>query len=338
MISAVEWRLRSFAGEFLERQGGVIEWLEQQDAGYAVLPRPLAEILECPPDTPITTKPAAEGLSINLGSQFWERVRRCFPAVSGLTLKIDALYLKKSSMDEPVARAFGFSNARARVSGALPERVEYQYWYFTAGIESDERWDDVFRVVINSRTGAVLDLPDPLTMAEVRVAELAAVPPTIPIIPIAIGTAARKAQDRAETFVRRLEERMRRDAQRLREYYAALLAEDTGRARGSPVEPAVAQSRRKAVELELKRKTDELRERYTLRLALRPVALVRLEIPALAVKIEARHRGVQTDLTVYWNALAKTLEPLACARCSNATFAIHLAEDLSVRCPACRAS
>ena len=151
----------------------------------------------------------------------------------------------------------------------------------------------------------------------------------------ATAQAATVAGEKALGFIRRLEDRMDRDMKRLKSYYHALLDDASDRNRRTMAEPDKTAARTEAVELELQRKTEELRERYTLRPALRPVALVRLDAPALAVTLHAQRREGEKQLNVYWNAMSKTLEPLACGQCGRGIFSIHFAEDFTPLCAAC---
>ena len=247
-------------------------------------------------------------------------------------MKIDALYLKKSAMDEPIARAFAFPNARVKVIGTAADRVEYQFWHFAASIESDEKWEDVITVIINDRTKAQLQLPDPLNNYDAHPVRL---DQSSPDPAAAITLAAAVAGEKAAGFIHRLEERMERDEKRLKSYYNALLDDATDQARRTPLEPDKMEARAKAVKLELERKTDELRERYTLRTMLRPVAVVRLEAPALAITINAQRRDGQRHLNLFWNATSKTLEPLACGHCGAGIFTVHFDNEFMPLCSSC---
>jgi hypothetical protein len=333
MSQAIDERLKSFAVSLLERSGGLIEWPEHLKSGFAVLPPETATLLECPENTEITAASVERGLTINLASMFLQRAQRLFPRdTSAISMKIDTLYLKKSAMDEPIARAFAFPNARVKVMGATADRVEYQFWHFAAAIESDEKWEDIISVTLNSRSKAKLDLPDPLTNLDAHRARLDEM---IPDTAAATAVAAGIAGEKAGQFIRRLEERMDRDMKRLKSYYHALLDDANDRSRRSTMQADQTDSRKKAVELELDRKTDELRERYTLRPALQCVALVRLDAPALAVTLNAQRRDGEKKIKVYWNAMTKTLEPLACDQCGTAIFTVHFSDQLLPLCAAC---
>ena len=335
MSQAIHERLKSFAVGLLEQNGGLVEWPEHEVGGFAVLPPPTAALLECPQTTPIMIESSDRGLSINLASLFLERVERIFPReTSAIALKIDSLYLKKSAMDEPIARAFSFPNARVKVVGTTAERVEYQFWHFAAAIDSDEKWEDVISLTLNSRTHARVQLPDPLTNCDARPARLE---DTTPELGCAVDAAAHVAGERAQAFIARLEERMARDMKRLKSYYHALLDDASDRSRRAAFDTDQLASRKKAVELELERKSDELRQRYTIRTTLRPIALVRLDVPALGVTLQVRRRDSENQLPVYWNAITKTLEPLSCSLCGAAIFSVHFGSSCQVLCAHCAA-
>ena len=98
----------------------------------------------------------------------------------------------------------------------------------------------------------------------------------------------------------------------------------------------LVEARTRAVQLELRRKLGELDERYTVDAALRPVALVRLEAPALALDLDVQRKQAHRLHTVYWNSLTKLFEPLVCAACGCSTFAPTVTNDtVHVLCAPC---
>jgi len=104
-----------------------------------------------------------------------------------------------------------------------------------------------------------------------------------------------------------------------------------GSASGAPTAKA------KAVELELRRKLAELDERYACRLDLTPLALVRTDCPALAVRCHVLRRSAGRTIPVFWNALTKELEPLCCSRCGVSTFTLAFSDDtLAACCASCQ--
>ncbi len=102
-------------------------------------------------------------------------------------------------------------------------------------------------------------------------------------------------------------------------------------------DPAQREAKAKAVQLELRRKLAELEERYTCHIDLKPLALVRINCPALAVQCHVLRRSAARIHTIYWNALNKDLEPLCCCRCGASTFSVAFSDDqVAAFCASCR--
>jgi hypothetical protein len=100
--------------------------------------------------------------------------------------------------------------------------------------------------------------------------------------------------------------------------------------------PEALEAKRKAVQLELRRKLAELEERYAMRADLTTLGVVRCQLPVLAVDLEVTRKQSRRLHTVYWNSLLKTFEPLACARCGNTTTAPHFTDqEVDAICRGC---
>jgi len=194
-------------------------------------------------------------------------------------------------------------------------------------------------VTVNASSGAQAHFPDMLdeTASWADPAELPA------DYPATQSAAARAALARIELdsrpFVERLEARLERDRKRLQGYYHALLrgAGKRQARRGREEDPARKEARAQAVQLELRRKLAELDERYACRLDLAPLALVRTDAPALAVRCHVLRRSTAGMITIFWNAITKEIEPLCCSRCGLSTFAVAFSDDkLALLCAACK--
>jgi hypothetical protein len=342
MSRSVQDRLREFTCRLLERRGAAIEWPEDAAEGLAVVPPDTASALKCLEILPLSFD-AEAALPINLATDFLDRTAPLLEAEPRAGLfQAPPLYLKQSDMAEPVARAFTWLNAKVVVRQAKPTRLEYHAWYLRAAVESADRWEEVLQVTINSRSGAEVALGDVLEMSLLQPAEASpgeppqGTPP--PTERRALLLAAAAAEERAGSFVARLESQLDRDRKRLRSYYNALLREDRDRASraASKDEPEQDESKRRAVELELRRKLAELDERYALRVEIAPLALIRLNCPALAVECEVFRKQARRIHTVYWNPILKELEPIACSACGGSTFAAAFTDDhVQPLCPRC---
>jgi hypothetical protein len=340
MSGAVHDRLREFTFRLLERRGADVDWPASAGQGLALLPRSVAETLHCLEILPLAAE-AGSPLPINLSSDFLDRVEPLVQAEPPVVaLQIPTAYLKRSDMAEPVARTFTWLNARVRVQAAAPTRTEYHAWYFLATLDSADRWQQVVRVSVNARSGAQAALPDMLNV-EAGLAEPAELPATAPSTQLAaVRAALDRIRNESSAFVERLEGRRGRDRKRLQDYYSALLLGDGKRPgrRGAEEDTTQRETQAKAVRLELRRKLDELDERYACRVDLVPLALIRIDCPALAVQCHVLRRSAARTHTLYWNPLSKALEPMCCSRCGNSTFSIAFSDDkVAPLCAACPA-
>lgn len=332
-------RLREFASRLLERRGAVVDWRAESNQGLALLPSEVARTLGC-----LEILPLAAGvdspLPISLTSDFLDRVEPLVLAEpQEVCLQVPEAYLKRSDMSEPVARAFTWLNARVRVQAAEPTRTEYHTWYFLATLDSADRWQQVVRVNVDATTDAEVPIPDFMDLGAARV-EPGDLPAKYHCTQLsAVRSAVRHLGLQSRPFVERLEGRLGRDRQRLQDYYRALLRDDRKRAARRAAEEDSAQraAKTKVVELELRRKLVELDERYACRLDLTPLALVRTDCPALAVRCHVLRRSASRTISIIWNALTKEVEPLCCSRCGVSTFTLAFSDErLAAHCASCR--
>jgi hypothetical protein len=132
MSTEIQTRLREFARAVLERRGALVEWPESADEGWAMLTPELCTALKAHEMLRLSPQPESGGLCVNLAADFLERITPLVESEPRVGLfQIPEMYLKKSAMDEPVARAFTWLNAKVRVKSAKAERIEYHAWSFS---------------------------------------------------------------------------------------------------------------------------------------------------------------------------------------------------------------
>ncbi len=338
MSGDIQTRLNSFTRSILEWRGGVVEWPERVQTGEALLPNDVAAALHCPEMTTLSYEPNTGHLAANLSTDFIERIGALFETESAIGVcQIPELYLKQSAMDGPIARAFTWHNARVTIGSSKAARVEYHSWCFQASLQSEDQWEDVFSVTLNAESQVEIDLPDLETLPTVEPnMEPATDPPDT--YPAAVRRALRRLETRSADFMARLESKLIRDRRRLKEYYHALARQAKEKAAKSKTDEDTQKQEdlSRAVGLELRRKLLELVERYGVIGKLTPLALIRLDLPVLAVECEVLRRRSRRIHTVYWNPLLKTLEPLRCHRCSEGTFSVAFTDDeVAATCPDC---
>jgi hypothetical protein len=331
MSETIQPQLREFAKRLLERRGALVEWSEGADEGWAMPPAEFIAAFGGAELFRLAYRPTDGGWCVDLASDFLDRAEQLLEIEprTGL-LQIPELYLKKADMVEPVARAFTWQNARVTIKSTQAARVEYHVWSIAAELSSEDRWEELSTITINSASGAEVALPEhPLTMTQPVSYE-----PQDSPIPDTLYAALRRAaacvESRAAAFVTRLETRLSRDRRRLRDYYGALLKEEKKSAGEEP------QAKKRAVELELRRKLTELEERYVVRAKLTPLVLVRLQLPVLAVTCEVLRRQAKRSHMLYWNPLLKELEPMCCSVCGAGSFSLTFTDaDVQPLCAAC---
>ena len=337
MNEAVQDRLRRFATSLLERRGALVDWPDQSARGLAILPKEIAIQLGAREELTLHHSPNGAGLAVNLASEFLDHMAPLVAAEPLATrLQVQPLYLKKGDLGAAVARNYVWLNAKVTVCATVPEAVEYQTWIFQAALRSEDLWESLITVHLNTRSGAEVDLPDPLSLHEATPQTEATETQPTPHTQ-AVRCALRRLEGLATPFVGRMEARLERDRKRLREYYGALLEEQNtpGRTR-KEVRPEEQEARRRAVELELRRKLAELQERYAIDAQLTPVALVRTEIVVLGVDCEVLRKKARARRRLYWNPLTKQFEPMRCHGCGATIHAVAFTnERVEPICAAC---
>lgn len=338
MSEVIRERLSSFAQAALEWGGGVVDWPPDKEDGEAILPPDVCLRLKCP-EAIILSHQIRDGvLAVNLASDFLERMEALFEAEPFIgVFKIPGLYLKQSSMEEPVARAFTWRNAKVKVLSAQPTALEYQTWHFFVSLHSEDRWEDTCSVTINPATRVEIQMPDPATIVSLE-------PNTEPsanhpdTFDLAVKLVVAKVKSRAANFIERIDSKLQRDQKRLHDYYNALL-DETDRKLAASKSETTGDKRRElaeAVQLELRRKSLEMDERYAVKAEFKPLALLRTQMPTLAVKLEVFRKQSRRIHTVYWNPLMKQLEPLACAGCGAGVNSVFFSDkEVEPFCPSC---
>lgn len=340
MNTDVREELRQFSVRLLERRGGMVEWPGADQIGEAIVPADVAAAFGAQGEfVTLACTPGGAVVGVSLANDFLDAAARVLDAEPRVAdFSAADLYLKRKDIDAALAKTFTWLNAKVRIQGACEAREEYHFWWFHAVVRSEDRWETRFHVAINSQCGTALALPDPMGLWELRPSPDESRRPPSATFPFAAAAARREVLRLAEPFLLRMDDRRQRDRRRLESYYQALLDEQAsrrGRA-GAPLDPAQIAARRKAVDLELRRKLMELDQRYAIDVELRGVALVRLALPVLRVDLCVVRKQDRRLHRVYWNPLLKAFEPIACGQCGEGVFAVVFTNgSVEPRCVAC---
>ena len=211
-------------------------------------------------------------------------------------------------------------------------------WTLLGSLRSEDVWEAIFRIAVNAESQGIVELPDVFQEPDLIGEE----PPNVPDTPATHVTAIAEGKRRliaaSTEFVRRVEQRLERDRTRLQDYYRALSREADGSKRRTAAVPSPDDiaARKRAVDLELRRKLAELNESHALQAVLRPVVVARVRVPALVVPVAIQRKQAIRDYRLYWNSLLKSFEPLSCSRCRRPTFSATFAnETVDLLCTTC---
>jgi hypothetical protein len=329
MSDAVQQELRGFVAELIEQSGGLVDWPADSDRGQAILTPELAQRVGVEELLPLSTRPGGEGQLVSLASDFLDTAELWLQAVPRVgRFQIAEAYLKRGDLSDAVARAYTWLNTKVRLIDSQPTYIEYHTWWFHVVLASEDRWESRLAVTVNCPTAVEVEFPDPLGLWEL-------VPGAdesdggVVSYDAAAAAAQRRVTTMAATFLARLDARLQRDRKRLNDYYHALVREahqrhQRARSAGAPDQ---ADDSDRAVTLELRRKLAELEERYAIDATLRPLVVIRTQLPALEVRLAVQRKQARRDLVVYWNPLTKAFDPIRCTQCGHGVYSVAFTND-----------
>ncbi len=333
--------LRMFAVELFERSGGAADWPVLEFPGTVVVPRDVAAAAHLPGEEfSLDVAAGPKTLQVGLAGEFLDVAARVLDVAVPRdgSFCIMERYLTSRDLTDKIINTFAWQNARAKYRTAEPMLVEYHLWTLLGALRSEDVWEAIFRVSVNAESQAIVALQDVFQEPDLVAEELA----NAPEVPVTYATAVAEGRRRLITesteFVRRVEARQQRDRKRLQEYYSALSREAHGSKRRAAAvsSPEEIAAKKKAVDLELRRKLAELNENYALRAELRPLVVARVRLPALVVPVVIQRKQAIRDYSLYWNSLLKKFEPLSCSRCRRSTFsATFTNETVDLLCASC---
>jgi hypothetical protein len=319
--------LLGFAGELIEKRGGLIEILP--DRVLAVLPPDLARTLDLPEEAPL----GSDDVPLLYGSPCLDRLIALatgeVPVVHG---QIEVPYLKKAGFEELLGKDLRFADGQVRVSARAEARTTYMVLTCRYVALSDERKEGLVQIGVHESSGAViagLDQVWPSFQPEFYAP--GKIPSHFPVrIEQAVSCAMAKARAGIENeladYLRSMRRRLHRDATNTREYYDALKTEmEANLSHPNLTEGQRREREYKIGELpaEMARKVEDLRLKYQVEVTVTACAALRLLVNIARITLAMRFRKRERALRVVWNPLTRRLDPLVCERCQQTIQRIH---------------
>jgi hypothetical protein len=342
MTTPADPELLSFAAEVIEHHGGLIE--PGPEGLLAVMSPALAQGLALPEEIRL----GAEAAPLLYGSPLLDRLvgLACqeVPVAYG---RLEVPYLKKAGFEQLLGRDLPFAGAQVRVSSRGEARTTYLILFCHYVALSDERKEGLVKLGLHEASGAVIPgLADLWEAGQPRFFPADRVPPHFPedleaALTGALNSARTAVEADLKGFLASMQRRLGRDVKNTREYYQALGRE----MEASLSHPLLTESQRReraakidGLPEELARKITDLEQKYRVRVTISAVAALRFLVDVVHLLLELKFRRLSRSLSVTWNPLTGSLDPLVCEHCRGAMHRVHpTVQDAAVLllCPAC---
>ncbi len=330
-------RFFEFNGAAMEKRSGRLEVL---------LPEHLALRLNTPEHFSIATdEKAEETFAIHYGSPLLEKIvdAACDTAPL-ISCRLDFNYIKQQGFDRLIKDQFVFYNCVGRVESAAEVRTIYLLLVCRYLAQSDEQKEGLFELTFNLETGAV-------------VAEMGGMLDTVErtfetdnaqafweagrireVLTWVQREAGRILEREIEPFQDSMNRRFRRDVANLEEYYQDLKEEMAESLKRPGISDQLISDREAKIALipdELERKKADLYKKYSIRARLELCGGMQIRTPAVKILYRISVGRKQKQLSMIYNPVSKSMDPLVCDGCGNSTFNIRFCNHLHVLCPAC---
>ena len=335
--------LEQFTQQFFRVHGAVTEPARQ---GLEVLMSgELARRLEVPDHLIVNPNADASGPhAVSYGSALLERMLATAGAsVPVVSYHLKFHYLKSQGFDRLIRARFILNNAVGQVENTAVVQTEYLLLACRYAAQSDEEKEGLLSLGFHLETGA------PAPGMETALAFVEKHPETGGRIPLS----EKKVQDiiqqvpqhaaglldaELEPFRVSMNRRFRRDAANLAEYYTSLKQEMQQSLQRTGLSDQLISERREKIRLipaELKRKRRDLLKKYSIRVKLRLCAAQLIRTPAVKILYRIAVGRRKTCVSMIYNPLTKTVDPLVCAGCGQGTLNLRFCENLHPLCPMC---
>ncbi|MFH1122468.1 MAG: hypothetical protein V1758_02295 [Pseudomonadota bacterium] len=336
-----------FAQRFLESAGAIIE--EDSEAFEALLPEELSSQLEVPEQIRIKAgSPTQEGdaYRIGYGSSLLERMTdvACGSVcLTGCRLTFD--YLKSNGFDRLASDMFRFSRAALKVVSSAPVKTHYFILTCRFLAQSDEQKEGLLSFPFHLETGAFV--PEMAGMLDLPAKEFR--PPNEfyrnlnswdwkKVLKALELQAHGIILEELREFKESMDRRLKRDVAHLEEYYEALKAEMEKSLQRPGLSEQLIEDRRGKINLipsELAQKKTDLVSKYSIKAKLTPCAGMFVSTPAVKILCEVLIGRRKKGLSLVYNPVTKSLDPLVCQGCSRSITKVFFCPQHHLLCPFC---
>jgi len=340
--------LLEFTSNLIEESDGAVEWSDSKNSFQALLPEDVRHRLGLPESlltiSDGTTSAEKPGdTAIGFGTELLERaIPMALEMGRTASVRMPALSSRKQSGLNP-GRHFSFPNATFKEQGDHESWVDYWLWSFDVAAEADERREEVHHICVSSSGAGCPELPElildqahdwePLNVSEFPDKNLDA------LFMAACDRAFRQVDESIAEFKDTVTRHHARDIRRIETYFKDLSNEMEEEIRRRKLKGADLEIRKEKIDQlagERSRKLAALKDKYKLRLKLRPLALLLARLPVRRCDLLVKRRKGQRRLSFVYNLLSRSFDKMACEACGADTTTLGFCDDsLHVLCAAC---
>lgn len=337
--------LKFFTEDLIRAYGGAID-----DRGQfidAVLPEELAEELSVPEYLSLQFDPEDSGeWTVHYGSPLLDRMveaaRDRIP-VTRCVLHFD--YLKTAGFEQLVQELFYLGNAVGKVGKTASTFSEYILLYCSYLAQSDEQKEGLLTFVYNRNTlvevsamadglaGVAMDYADTAAPMALSGEEIEVIEQLVQ------DSAQRVLTVELKDFEASMNRRYRRDVKNLNEYYMALQQEMEKNLQRSGLSERLIADRQEKISLipaELAAKTDDLFNKYSVKIRLKLSGAVLLKCPVVKIFFHVSAGREKKTITLHYNPVLKSVDPLKCRKCGKDTYKPFFGHHMNILCPQCK--
>lgn len=335
--------LEHFTEQFFRVQGAVTE---RSRRGLEVLmPRRLAARLETPDLLVLNTNSGTgETHEVGYGSALLERMLTIADgSIPLVACRLEFHYLKSQGFDRLIRNRFVFSGAIGQVENTAEVQTDYLLLACRYIAQSDEQKEGLFFLGFHLESGVpVTGMERALTAVEIRYEAGSRTPLNAKKIRnlknLVPGYAAPYLDSELKGFRKSMNRRFRRDVANLEEYYAGLKQEMEQSLQRTGLSDQLISERKEKIGLipaELSRKRRDLFKKYSVRVKLHLCAAQLIRTPAVKILYRIAVGRKTTRVSVIYNPLTKTVDPLVCAGCGQGALHLRFCQNMHPLCPEC---
>ncbi|MGA6925267.1 MAG: hypothetical protein WBY88_06270 [Desulfosarcina sp.] len=343
MNSDQAFNLEAFVEQFFICQGAAIE--KKGHRLDVLAPPELARQIGIPELCSLTIgSEDSDGYGIHYGAPLLEKIAAtACDRVPLVGLRLAFHYLKSQGFDRLIDEWFTFRGAIVQVGKSAEVLTEYLLLTCRYLAQSDEQKEGLMPLAFNLETGAPVGPIETMLDAAEKQVEAGKTSTAIEaqqverIIQWVQRRAPRMIEAQIEPFRDSMNRRFRRDVANLEEYYTELKQEMTDNLMRSGLSEGLIQERKEKISLipnEMAKKKDDLFKKYSIKVKLALTGAMLIRTPAVKLFCRATVGRRKKPLTIVYNPIDKSLDPLVCDGCGDGTYAVQFCDGLHVLCAA----